>query len=171
MLSYSIRPHRPEDDAALLNIENRAAQLFRAHGYPQVADAPFPDVEALRAMMIGHEAWVATLSSGEPAGYAVAGPLGRWFHLRELSVDPAHGRRGIGRALVAKVLAAAADKGFAAVTLTTFRNVPFNAPFYARLGFGELRLEEAGEDLRAAFLREVPQDVDPAERVLLWREA
>ncbi len=42
---YSIRAHRPADDAALLRIENRAAQLFRAHGYPEIADNPFADLK------------------------------------------------------------------------------------------------------------------------------
>jgi GNAT superfamily N-acetyltransferase len=119
-------------------------------------------------MMAGHETWVAVLTSGKPAGYAVAGPLGGYFHLRELSVDPPLGRRRIGTALVETVIAAAREKDFSGVTLTTFRDVPFNAPFYARLGFEELPLQQAGEALRAAFFREVPAGVDPARRVLMW---
>lgn len=36
-----------------------------------------------------------------------------------------------------------------ALTLTTFCDVPWNAPFYARLGFQRLTWQEAGERLRA----------------------
>lgn len=168
---FSIRPRRSEDDDALLRIENRAAGLFREHGYASVADAPFATVADFRAMLAGHEAWVAVLNSGELVGYAVAGPLAGFLHLRELSVDPAHGRRGIGTALVGHVIDVAARGLYPGVTLTTFRDVPFNAPFYARLGFGELALEAAAGELRAAFHREVPEGVDPAKRVLMWRRA
>lgn len=136
-----------------------------------MADAPIPDVGFLRALMTGHDTWVAVLASGAPAGFAVAGPLGHGLHLRELSVDPAHGRRGLGTALVETVIAAAREQGFAGVSLTTFRDVPFNAPFYARLGFDELALDRADAALRDAFVREVPVGVDPPERVLMWRSS
>jgi GNAT superfamily N-acetyltransferase len=120
-------------------------------------------------MLAGHEAWVATAPSCEPIGYAVAGAIGPFLHLRELSVDPAHGRRGIGTALVEHVVAAARQGRFRGVTLTTFRDVPFNAPFYARLGFSEMPPDRASEALRAAFLREVPAGIDPSSRVLMAR--
>lgn len=135
-----------------------------------MADTPILDVDALRAMMAGHETWVAALSSGQPAGFADAGPLGGGFHLRELSVDPAHGRRGVGTALVEAVIAASRERGLSGVSLTTFRDVPFNAPFYARLGFEELAPDRADPALRDAFVREVPDGVDPASRVLMWRK-
>lgn len=155
----------------LLLIENRAAELFRAHGYPSVADHPFPDVAAFREMLAGHEAWVAVAGTADLAGYAVAGPLGRYLHLRELSVDPTYGRRGMGTALVRHVLAKAREGGHSGVTLTTFRDVPFNAPFYSRLGFEELPLESADEALRATFLQEVPEGIDASERLLMLRRS
>ncbi len=55
--------------------------------------------------------------------------------LDEVAVAPAHGRRGIGRALVDEVVAWAAAGGFPSVTLATFRDVPWNAPYYEKLGF------------------------------------
>jgi GNAT superfamily N-acetyltransferase len=167
---YRIRERRAGDDAALLGIENRAAGLFRDHGYPALADAPLADVAALRRLFEGNRVWIAVADEdGAPAGYAVAGPLGGFFHLRELSVDPAHGRRGVGAALVGAVCAAAQALDCAGVSLTTFRFVPFNRPFYERLGFSELALEEAPPALRDAFRRELPQGVDPQERLLMLR--
>lgn len=53
--------------------------------------------------------------------------------------------RGIGRALVAAVTAEGRQRRLSAVTLTTFRNIPWNAPFYARLGF----IEVAGAAMNA----------------------
>ncbi len=82
-------------------------------------------------------------------------------------MDPSHQKQGIGTALVEKVVGGARQKGHAGVTLTTFRDVPFNAPFYARLDFEELPLREAGDVLRQVFHREVPRGIDPSRRVLM----
>ena len=56
------------------------------------------------------------------------------------------------------------------VSLTTFRRVPFNAPFYARLGFGEVDPATTDPLLADAFRREVPEGIDPAERVAMLLE-
>lgn len=166
---YRIRERRPADDAALLRIENRAAALFRDHGYPALADNPLAGLEGLHRLMEGGRVWVAQAEGGAPAGFAVAGPLDGFLHLRELSVDPVHGRRGVGAALVEAVAAAARRAGREGVSLTTFRFVAFNHPFYERLGFRELPLDRAPQGLRAAFLRELPQGIDMKERVLMVR--
>lgn len=167
---YSIRSRLPEDDEALLAVENRATELFRDHGYPMVADTPLASIADFRTMMVGHETWIAVSEGGEAVGYAVAGSRGHYFHLRELAVDPDHQRRGIGTALVQTVAAAAAKAGCPGITLTTFRDVPFNAPFYARLGFKEMQIDDAPEALRTTFLREVPHGVDAGRRVLMLKE-
>jgi GNAT superfamily N-acetyltransferase len=168
-VGYSIRRRRPDDDATLLQIENRAAQLFRAHNYPSVADAPIPDVAWLRAMIEGQEVWVAVDGSDAPVGFAVAGEAAGFLHLRELSVDPAHGRKGLGRALVLAVHGTAKAAGLAGTSLTTFRDVPFNAPFYAGLGFSELPPSEAPVRLAGILLAEVPDGVPAKKRVLMIR--
>lgn len=153
-------------------VENRAAQLFRAHGHAEVADAPIPDVAWLRTMMDGQEVWVAAERESDAAvGFAVAGAVAGFLHLKELSVDPAHGRKGLGRALVEAVHARARADRLAGTSLTTFRDVPFNAPFYAGLGFAELPLADAPEALRAIFLAEVPEGVPVRSRVLMVRLA
>lgn len=56
-------------------------------------------------------------------------------HLQQLAVDPTHGRGGIGTALVEGCCEHARRRGYDELTLTTFRDVSFNAPWYARLGF------------------------------------
>ncbi len=72
--------------------------------------------------------------------------MGEWLdgslHLEELDVLPAYGRQGIGTRLVRTLCDGARDRGIAAVTLCTFRDVPWNAPFYQRLGFRILHEDE-----------------------------
>ena len=72
---------------------------------------------------------------GAVIGFAVAWVIDGEGHLDELAVTPAHGRRGVGRALVDEVLAWSAARGLPSVTLITFRDVPWNGPFYEKLGF------------------------------------
>jgi GNAT superfamily N-acetyltransferase len=164
---YGIRAHRPADDAALLSVENRAAQLFREHGYPEIADNPFASVTDFRAMAEGHEVLVAVTGEDQPVGYAVSGARGDFLHLRELSVDPDHGRRGVGAALVRAVIARCREQTMHGVTLTTFRTVPFNGPFYAALGFVEQPLDQAPAQLREVFRQELPEGIDAAARMLM----
>lgn len=164
---YRIRPRDPADDAHLVATENAANRLFAEHGYPELAEGGFPDVDEFRRMIGDGAAFVAEEAGGTPVGYAVLKPLGRLSHLRELAVHPAHGRKGLGRALVAAVIAAARKADSAGVSLTTFRDIPFNQPFYTSIGFRELPLAAAPSALVEAFHREVPGGVEPTRRVLM----
>jgi GNAT superfamily N-acetyltransferase len=52
-----------------------------------------------------------------------------------VSVLPEFGRRGIGRRLVDAAVEAARERGYRELTLRTFLEVPWNAPFYLTCGF------------------------------------
>lgn len=145
-----------------------ADRLLAAHGFPQIAALPPTPLAEFRRAMADGDGWVALLD-GEPAGFALAGEAAGAYWLKELAVDPAKGRRGIGTALLATVMAQARAGGHAAVALSTFRDVPFNRPFYARHGFAGVEPESAPPPMRAQFLREVPPGIDPATRILMTR--
>ena len=89
--------------------------------------------------------------------------------LAEISVDPEHGRRGVGTALLREIIEDAARRGLKGVALSTFRDVPFNAPFYREHGFEETdpRIEPPG--LRDRFEAETPAGIDRSTRVLMVR--
>lgn len=110
--------------------------------------------------------WVARDAAGAPVGFALVELLDE-PHLEEIDVDPAHGRRGLGRALLAVVLAWARGAGHAGITLTTFRDVAWNAPFYARLGFRALGPGEIRPGLAATMREETARGLDPARRVAM----
>lgn len=93
--------------------------------------------------------------------------FGKHPYLRQMTVEPSHGRRGIGTALLQKMTSIAAHEGYSAVWLSTFRNVPFNMPFYERHGFQEIPLSEADTVLVELFNHEVPKGVNSAERALM----
>ena len=164
---YLIRSVMPQDDERLVAVENAAGRLFAAHGYPQIAEDGFEDAAQLRRTLSGGDMFVAVDAGDLPVGFASTRALQGYLHLRELSVDPAHGRRGLGRALVGAVIAAAQGAGHRGVSLSTFRSVPFNQPFYESLGFRELMPGDAPQVLVSAYQAEIPRGIDPAERVLM----
>ena len=83
---------------------------------------------------------LAAQSEGSPlAGFVMATPRGNGLYIDQISVDPAFGRQGVGRKLMLEIQACAAREGFKELTLSTFKELPWNAPFYATLGFKPLR--------------------------------
>ncbi|MGP4019684.1 GNAT family N-acetyltransferase [Saccharopolyspora sp. 5N708] len=90
-------------------------------------------------------------------------------HVGQISVHADHVRRGIGRMLLDHVESWAREQGLAALTLTTFRTVPWNAPYYARLGFREMADEEITPGLAELAAREAAHGLDLAARVCMRR--
>jgi len=59
--------------------------------------------------------------------------------------------------------------GFESVTLTTFRDVPWNMPFYERLGFEVVPTPALSPALRAVVDDETRRGLDPIRRVVMRR--
>ena len=135
-MNTSVRPAAVADIAGLAAIERAADALFPPGRIPQ-GDDGYP-VAAFRRAIDEGVLLVADSATGV-VGFAVAEYRAPWLHLFALAVHPDHGRQGIGRALVEGVLVEAQKRGSAGVSLTTFADVPFNGPFYERLGFVPLR--------------------------------
>lgn len=125
-----IRAARPEELALLQDIEEEADSLFAVVGIGPVA----PDNSE------GHlaHAAVVLVAGDPPVGFASVEVVDGVAHLWQLSVRPVAARRGLGTALVEAVCDWALGQGYDAVTLTTYRDVPWNGPFYRRLGFWDL---------------------------------
>ena len=80
------------------------------------------------------------LVAGDPVvGFAHALDLSGHWHLDQVAVMPADGRRGIGAALLEAVHGEVVARGGTEITLTTFADVPWNAPFYAAHGYAVLQ--------------------------------
>lgn len=129
-----IRPATTADLALLPQIEVAAGKLFREIGMHAIADHAPPSVDELSA---APAVFVAEVGD-EVVGYARIELVDEQAHLEQLSVLPDRGGRGVGTALIDAVCHWARNRGDAAVTLTTFRSVAFNAPLYAKRGFAEV---------------------------------
>ncbi|SCF27691.1 N-acetylglutamate synthase, GNAT family [Micromonospora viridifaciens] len=108
-------------------------------------------------------------SADQPVGFAVVDLVDGCAHVLQLSVDPAYARRGIGRGLLDHVAGWAAGRGLPALTLTTFRSVPWNGPYYARCGFRELTGPEVTPGLAELLAAEAALGLDPADRIAMRR--
>jgi GNAT superfamily N-acetyltransferase len=129
----AVRLAEPDELTLLPALERAADSLF-----DEVVRGPLPgpgSVEELAA------AAVVLVAGDPPVGLCRVdriGPGDTGLHLEQLSVHPDHGRRGIGRALLRAAVAWARDARADALTLVTYREVPWNGPFYASEGFVEL---------------------------------
>ena len=121
-----IRRAVPEEFDRLRQVELESDRLLA-----QVGIGPFPDVDDHRLA----EATVV-FAAGEPAvGFVSVRMVDGEAHIDQLSVVPEHGGQGIGRALLHHAVSWARHQRLPGVTLTTFSHVPWNAPFYRRVGF------------------------------------
>jgi peroxiredoxin/GNAT superfamily N-acetyltransferase len=166
---YRVRPAVVSDLPHLPAIEEAAARVFEPLALQVLGEAG--DGVSPAAFAAAQEAgllWVAATPEGTPVGFALVelrepGAA----HLRELDVLPEHGRRGAGRRLVREVQSWARQRGFSSVTLTTFRDVPWNAPWYQRLGFRVLAPGELSPALRQVLTEEVRGGIGPEGRVAM----
>jgi N-acetylglutamate synthase-like GNAT family acetyltransferase len=84
-------------------------------------------------------------------------------------VASAHGGQGIGKALIDQLAKVAAADGIPALTLTAFRDIPWNAPYYARLGFQIVEHTDQGPELRQLVEDEATRIPGDAPRVAMRR--
>lgn len=133
-MAIRIRLAHQADFASIERIENEADRLFVELFTPETWD-PAP-TGASRAADEGF-LLVAEDAVAGVVGFVHVLEVDGWAHLEQLSVAPSHGRRGIGRMLVDAAVREAASRGYARVTLRTYADVPWNAPFYAAAGFAE----------------------------------
>lgn len=166
---YRIRPARVEDVGRLGAIEVAAGARFRTVGMDDVAgDEGLPpgELEAARAAGL---LWVAARADEEPVGYVLALRLEGQHHLEQLSVHPDHGRRGLGAALVDEVVAWARADGAADLTLSTFRDVAWNRPYYETLGFRVVDPSDLSPVLQDVVAHEAQLGLDTTDRVVMRR--
>ncbi|MCJ8520577.1 ribosomal protein S18 acetylase RimI-like enzyme [Pseudorhizobium tarimense] len=164
MTKRLIRLAQSEEAERLSAVERSAAQAF-LHWPPFAWLAQFEGqaIERHLELMRAGTNWLAT-DDDEIVGFLSAEAIDRELHIWELSVALDHQRLGWGSALLRHALQAAQARGLEAVTLTTFRNVPWNGPFYERFGFRYLTPEDVGRRLIEILLNEAEHGLPPGER-------
>ncbi|MBN3763027.1 GNAT family N-acetyltransferase [Burkholderia sp. Ac-20365] len=162
------RPAVPEDVPSIRIVEYEAAQRFVSVGLTGIAAARPMDAPFVLKKVRASEVIVA--QCGEACvGFVMFAMLRGRIYVEALDVVPQHAGRRIGAALLDQVDERARAAGAAHVELSTFRHVPWNAPYYQRLGFSVL----ADDELDAALLRvrelRIARGVDETKRVFMRR--
>jgi GNAT superfamily N-acetyltransferase len=157
-----------EELAELPRIEVEAGSIFPPEDLAPELREDAHDLAFFEGVFAAGRLWVARrVVRPLPVGFAAAVLVDGSAHLSEMDVLPGHARRGLGRALVLEVARWARKSGFSSLTLTTFAHLPWNAPFYSRLGFSVLAENEQGPELRQVLDDEAGEGLDPANRVAM----
>lgn len=165
MSAYRVRATRPGEAVLLPEIEQSAGERFRTiPSLAWLAEGGNRPVERHRACIEAGLSWVAADDGDRPVAFLIADRLEDSLFVIELAVRLEAQGRGIGGALLDAVQAEARARFLAAVTLTTFRDVPWNAPYYARRGFRLLGEGDLTPGLRAVLDDEIAQGLQRDQR-------
>jgi predicted N-acetyltransferase YhbS len=167
-----IRPARPDDIPLCAAIELSAATAFRDTHMDIPPAYGVTDRDDLAAACARGLMWVAEWQ-GEVVGFLFGEVTASGLYLREMSVAAHAQRQGLGRRLMQMGVAAGRALGVPLVSLTTDRTLPWNAPFYARLGFRLVEGADVPPDLLARLAGQAAAGFDPAQRcaMVIWLEA
>jgi len=168
--NYQIRFARENELDILNRIEEAASTLFENTKYANELCQTTLSIEFLRKQQENDLVWVVVDEQDSPLGFAVVIIIDNYFHLHELSVDPGCGRKGLGTRLTKQVIEQAKESKYKGVTLSTFREIPWNAPFYEKLGFREMKEEEIEIDLENIRIKELEMGLPISERVIMVLE-
>jgi GNAT superfamily N-acetyltransferase len=145
----TIRAARPGELLLLIAIERAAGESFRSLGMDLVADDEPRTAEELQPYVEDGRVLVSVDAADRPTGYLLLDKVDGAAYIEQVSVHPAHARQGIGRALIEQAAAWARCQDLDSLTLTTYVDVPWNGPYYERLGFRYLTPDELTPRLRA----------------------
>lgn len=134
-----VRLARADELNVLFEIDDDSAKLYRTAGVviDLPATHPFIADERRRWAASVSRGWtlLALDESGEAVGFAAVDVLDGAAYLDQLSVRMRAMRRGVGKRLIRQASALGEKLGNEVIWLTTYGHLPWNRPFYERLGF------------------------------------
>jgi GNAT superfamily N-acetyltransferase len=154
--------------APLPGIEATAGSRFREIGMGEVADGGTTPLSILHERVEAGQLYVAVDEDAAPAGFLMWSPKDGLAYIEEVSVHPAHAGHRLAASMIDR-LGADARGHFPALTLSTFRAVPWNAPYYASLGFREMPYADAGPDHLKNWRHQQSAGLDMSKRLFMIR--
>ncbi len=167
---YTIRSARIEELTMLAQVERSAAVLFLDTPYAFLANNDPLSLDFVQQRFQAGQVWVAVNKQDVVVGFAITREVDDTIYLQEMDVDPEHGRRGLGSALVETVCTWAELQSYKAISLSTFRDLPWNAPFYAKLGFRILYESELSISFQQIRQQEMEAGLPISDRVIMYYE-
>jgi len=168
--AYGIDGANASDVDVLIEVDRAASTLFAPTGLlSEEALNDHVPAEVLSHAADTGDLFTARAAEGEPVGFALVSPRGGTLYLDQISVHPDHGRKGLGAALLGRVVDEAKKRKLRRITLSTFRDLPWNGPFYARHGFREIKRSDMA-DWMLELERIQAQDLDITKRCFMVRK-
>ncbi|MGI3780900.1 MAG: GNAT family N-acetyltransferase [Janthinobacterium lividum] len=162
MTTAVIRPSRSSDLAGLSTLEQAADAVFAQVGLTVITDAPAPDPQTYAPAHEAGRLLVAVDPDDGAVGFVRLDLLDGDPHVEQVSVHPDHAGHGIGAALLTAAEELARNGGHHRITLTTYRDIPWNGPYYGpyygRLGWTTIPDDACGPELTAARRTGHPDD-------------
>jgi GNAT superfamily N-acetyltransferase len=165
-----IRNARTSDFDAIIEIELAAGEAFRGIGMDAIADDPPPSPKRLAEFMRSGVGWVEPDGSDHPVAYLLLEQIDDRAHIEQVSVHPDSAHRGVGAALIETASAWSIGLQLRGLSLTTFVDVPWNAPYYIRLGFTVLPERDWTNGIRARVVAETAHGLTTWPRVVMVRD-
>ncbi|MDB4975879.1 MAG: family N-acetyltransferase [Myxococcaceae bacterium] len=168
---FTVRPARSSDLTRLPAIEMAAAERFHTSLHPAAADGSPISVALLQRWLAHDGVWVAETDGDRPelAGFAAWVPLALDMYVVELDVHPRHAGHKVGAQLLDQLSSLGDKLGFERLVLRSFSDVPWNAPYYRRLGFEAVAEIEEHPELRSIRQQETSVGLDGSLRSTLYR--
>jgi GNAT superfamily N-acetyltransferase len=146
-----LRAARADEFEILCDIDTDASRLFDQVGLELTPanSLEFTAAERsrwLECLQMG-TTFVASGQFGKPVGFAAVRVLDGECYLEQLSVRMSAMRNGIGTALLNAAECLAAETRTRTLWLTTYRHLPWNAPFYERAGFVIVPVTQCGKEM------------------------
>lgn len=158
------------DANAIRTIEFEAGQRFLSVDMAGIADAPPMDLEIVERKIAAREIIVAVAADATCAGFVMFEPQPTRIYVQELDVLTSYAGQRIGAALIEQVAQIACAQRLTQLILSTFREVPWNAPYYRRLGFRDIEEAELDAALIARRDAHIARGLDESKRVFMRRD-
>jgi GNAT superfamily N-acetyltransferase len=162
-----VRPASPVEIEAVRDLERASAQRFVGLMDALAADEPSP-ATVLADRIAAGGLLVAELDE-TLAAFVMFRPVEDGLYVEQIDVLPAFERRRLGAALLDAVAERARDAGRSRLTLSTFKDVPWNAPYYRRLGFADIADEALTPGLLEIRREHLARGLDETARVFMGR--
>ena len=170
MSAYHIRSGFLSELEFLQEIERRAGAIFADYEMAAIANDDPLSIESLSKYCVEERLWVAVDETDNPIAYIIIDLIDGAAHIEQVSVDPEYSGQRIGQALIDTVYDWAKRQNLPALTLTTFTNVPWNAPYYQRLGFQVIPVSQQSPGLQRVRIEERRHGLDQWPRVCMKRD-
>lgn len=139
-MTFIIRKTQLSDIDYLGDVERSASAAFKSiPDLAWIAETDVISAEEHSQFVDAESSWVAIESkSHDLSGFILTEIIDRDMYIAEVSVSAVHQKKGLGTQLLKRAFTEATALGIEAAILTTFIDVPWNAPYYKRLGFAIL---------------------------------